>query len=87
MNPDSDATAIWLERKFDVPASGWWESDTVFSIPLSRNNASSSLGFPGLIIFECTPLEGVTDDLERFVCLTCLSRHTLTSEQEISHSR
>jgi len=22
--------------------------------------------YPGLIVFECTPLEGVADDLERF---------------------
>jgi hypothetical protein len=66
MNPESDATAIWLERKFDVPDSGQWTSENVFSIsvvPMNRANASD---FPGLIVFECTPLEGVTDDLERF---------------------
>ncbi|KAG6840779.1 hypothetical protein C0991_004384, partial [Blastosporella zonata] len=62
MNPDSDATAIWLERKFDVPVSGDWVSEAVFSIPLMRTADPDS---PGIIIFECTPLEGVTDDLER----------------------
>ncbi|KAG6836633.1 hypothetical protein H0H93_005660 [Arthromyces matolae] len=62
MNPDSDATAIWLERKFDVPASGSWLSDAVFSIPLRRTTDMTS---PGLIVFECTPMGGVADDLER----------------------
>ncbi|KAG6919686.1 hypothetical protein DXG01_002629 [Tephrocybe rancida] len=62
MNPESDATAIWLERKFDVPVSGDWASEAVFSIPLTRTADPDS---PGIIIFECTPMEGVTDDLER----------------------
>lgn len=67
MNPESDATAIWMERKFDVPDSGQWDSDTFFSIPLSRDKESLKPGFPGMIIFECTPTEGVTDELEKFV--------------------
>jgi hypothetical protein len=48
-----------------VPASGQWESDNVFAIPLSPNDATS-FSSPGVIIFECTPLEGVTDELERY---------------------
>ncbi|KAG6844263.1 hypothetical protein H0H87_008299 [Tephrocybe sp. NHM501043] len=62
MNPDSDATAIWLERKFDVPTSGDWASETIFSIPLTRMANPDS---PGIVVFERTPMEGVTDDLER----------------------
>lgn len=63
MNPESDATAIWLERKFDVPDSGQWASEFVFSIPVMDSADASD--FPGLIVFECTSLEGVEDDLER----------------------
>ncbi|PBK64702.1 hypothetical protein ARMSODRAFT_961874 [Armillaria solidipes] len=65
LNPDSDPTAIWLERKFDAPASGRWMGENVFSIPLKPSGAQSALASPGVIIFECTPLEGITDDLER----------------------
>ncbi|KAF9484566.1 hypothetical protein BDN70DRAFT_872349 [Pholiota conissans] len=65
MNPESDATAIWLERKFDVPASGSWVSEAVFSIPLSSAGGPSSVGYPGLIVFERTPLGDVNDELER----------------------
>jgi hypothetical protein len=66
MNQESDATAIWLERKFDVPSSGQWASEIVFSIPLIPPHQVDAPDFPGLIVFECTPLEGVTDDLEKF---------------------
>ena len=66
MNPESDATAIWLERKFGVPESGQWASEIVFSIPVIPMNPVNASDFPGLVVFECTPLEGVTDDLERF---------------------
>lgn len=69
MNPDSDATAIWLERKFDVPDSGKWVSETVFSMPLVPRKVAQASDFPGLIVFECTPLEGVTDDIERFAAI------------------
>lgn len=62
MNSVSDATAIWLERKFDVPVSGDWVSEAIFSIPLTHTKDPDS---PGLIIFECTPVEGVADELER----------------------
>jgi hypothetical protein len=34
LNPESDSSAIWLERKFDVPKSGWWASESIFEIPL-----------------------------------------------------
>jgi nuclear mRNA export protein SAC3 len=66
MNPDNDGTAIWLERKFDVPSSGRWISENVFSMGLSdSSSSSSSVEYPGLIIFECTPLEGLDDELEK----------------------
>ncbi|KAF8151652.1 SAC3/GANP/Nin1/mts3/eIF-3 p25 family-domain-containing protein [Crassisporium funariophilum] len=65
MNPESDATAIWLEKKFDVPESGSWVSEFVFAIPLSSSRASAPLPSPGVIIFECTPLGDVTDNLEK----------------------
>lgn len=63
MNQSNDQTAIWLEQKFDVPNSGSWESEVVFSIPVSSN--PSLEGFPGLIVFECTPLEGISDEIDR----------------------
>ncbi|KAJ7241021.1 hypothetical protein B0H12DRAFT_1133993 [Mycena haematopus] len=71
LNPESDATAIWLERKFDVPGSGQWETETVFSIPLTPKPPppnpplTTADGYPGVVVFECTTLEGVEDDLER----------------------
>lgn len=67
MNPDNDKTAIWLEQKFDVPQSGKWESEAVFNIPVSATPPSQV--FPGLIVFECTPLEEVNDEIERFAIL------------------
>lgn len=66
MNPESDATAIWLERKFDVPKSGRWASEAVFSIPVVTTRLTDPSDSPGLVVFECTPLEGVADNLERF---------------------
>ena len=65
MNPENDGTAIWMEHKFDVPASGQWESESIFSIPLRQRKAASSPS-PGLIVFESTPLERVSDELERY---------------------
>lgn len=69
MNPDNDGTAIWLERKFNVPSSGRWVSENIFSMGLSpadpSSSTASSLESPGLIVFECTPLEGLDDDLEK----------------------
>lgn len=71
MNPENDRTAIWLEQKFDVPESGTWESEVVFSIPIPPNPTRE--GFPGLIVFECTPLEEVADEIERYVSFIILS--------------
>jgi len=65
MNPESDATAIWLQKKFDVPNSGYWLSEAVFSIPLMSTSSGSSQ-HPGMLIFECTPLDDVSDGLERY---------------------
>ncbi|KAI9510104.1 SAC3/GANP/Nin1/mts3/eIF-3 p25 family-domain-containing protein [Russula earlei] len=62
LNPDNDGTAIWVERKFDVPRSGAWVSERVFSIPLAPDAAGRS---PGLVVFERTPLHGVDDDIEK----------------------
>jgi hypothetical protein len=64
MNLENDGTAIWLEHKFDAPESGRWESENVFSIPLREKDVSSSTS-PGMIVFECTPLGHVSDELER----------------------
>jgi hypothetical protein len=63
-NPDSDATAIWMERKFDVPDSGFWVSENIFSIPATQSHNRLN-GFPGVIVFECTPIQNVKDDIER----------------------
>ncbi|KAH9986845.1 SAC3/GANP/Nin1/mts3/eIF-3 p25 family-domain-containing protein [Russula vinacea] len=62
LNPENDGTAIWVERKFDMPNDGAWVSERVFSIPLAAGAASRS---PGLVVFECTPLHGVDDEIER----------------------
>ncbi|KAF7323847.1 Nuclear export factor [Mycena kentingensis (nom. inval.)] len=65
LNGESDATAIWLETKFDVTGSGGvWETEAVFSIPAVAN-AIAAEKFPGLIVFECTPLAGIKDHIER----------------------
>ncbi|KAL5480289.1 SAC3_1 [Sanghuangporus weigelae] len=63
MNSSNDKTAIWLEQKFDVPQSGSWESESVFAIPISTE--PSATVYPGMIVFECTPLEEVDDEIER----------------------
>jgi hypothetical protein len=67
LNPESDATAIWLERKFDMPDSGSWVSDSVFTIPLAPSKSPRAPGFPGMIVFECTPVGDVVDELEKYV--------------------
>ncbi|KAK7047608.1 actin cytoskeleton and mitosis protein [Paramarasmius palmivorus] len=63
LNPESDGTAIWLEKKFDIPESGTWVSESVFQIPVVPG--ARGAGYPGVIVFECTPLDGVEDELER----------------------
>ncbi|EMD36062.1 hypothetical protein CERSUDRAFT_96289 [Gelatoporia subvermispora B] len=66
LNPENDGTAIWLEHKFDVPASGDWQSQTVFSIPLiPKSKGGVSRGGPGLLVFERTPLEGLEDEIDK----------------------
>jgi len=62
LNPENDGTAIWVERKFDMPKSGAWASERVFSIPLVPDAATRS---PGLVVFECSPLHGVDDEIEK----------------------
>ncbi|KAI0641637.1 SAC3/GANP/Nin1/mts3/eIF-3 p25 family-domain-containing protein [Trametes meyenii] len=62
-NSVNDKTAIWLEHKFDVPASGHWASENVFCIPAFAKPEQE--GSPGLIVFERSPLEGVDDEIER----------------------
>ncbi|THH31671.1 hypothetical protein EUX98_g2516 [Antrodiella citrinella] len=67
LNTDNDGTAIWLEHKFDMPQSGEWISDTVFSVPAvpKAQAGRMPLGSPGLVIFERTPLGDVEDAIER----------------------
>jgi hypothetical protein len=100
LNPESDSSAIWLEKKFDVPKSGRWASENVFEIPvlegrreedgreLNGDEVTNGKGkgkekavmngkalaqeercCTGLIVFECTPLDGVKDDIEKCVLL------------------
>jgi len=64
INQDNDGTAIWLQRKFDVPTSGTWYSDKVFQIGPATSTVDTEDGAPGLVIFECTPFEGLDDELE-----------------------
>ncbi|TFK51381.1 hypothetical protein OE88DRAFT_1659360 [Heliocybe sulcata] len=66
MNPDVDSTAIWVQRKFNVPESGRWMSESSFEIPYSNASAAgTSTSAPALLVFECTPIADVEDDLER----------------------
>ena len=66
LNPENDGTAIWVERKFDMPKSGAWVSERVFTISLAPDVVSRS---PGLVVFECSPLHGVNDEIEKYVIL------------------
>ncbi|KAH7906674.1 SAC3/GANP/Nin1/mts3/eIF-3 p25 family-domain-containing protein [Hygrophoropsis aurantiaca] len=63
LNQENDGTAIWLEQKWDIPNSGRWRNDTIFEIPVVK--VQDQPIFPGVIVFERTPLDGVTDQLER----------------------
>ncbi|KAF9062122.1 SAC3/GANP/Nin1/mts3/eIF-3 p25 family-domain-containing protein [Rhodocollybia butyracea] len=66
LNPTVDATAIWVQTKFGVPESGCWKGESVFEIPLVPQKRSEEVKrFPGVIVFECTPLDGVEDELDR----------------------
>jgi nuclear mRNA export protein SAC3 len=60
LNPKNDATAVWVEKKLNVPESGEWISEAVFAI----REQDEEFSCPGLIFFECTPLEG-QDEIER----------------------
>ncbi len=67
-NVENDGTAIWLDRKLDVPGAGQWVSKVVFSIPLdSRPQQPELPESPGLILFERTPLGDIDDPIERSV--------------------
>jgi len=65
INQDNDGTAIWLQRKFDVPSSGTWLSDKIFQIGPATSTVGAEGGAPGLIVFECTPFEDLDDELEK----------------------
>ena len=65
-NTVNDGTAIWVQHKLDVPESGKWFTKDIFSIPISPKwRYPLSIGCPGLIIFERTPLGDVEDELAR----------------------
>ncbi|KAJ3518491.1 hypothetical protein NMY22_g13648 [Coprinellus aureogranulatus] len=67
LNTDSDATAIWLEKKFDVPESGKWVSPSnAFAVPIAGPHGADETvpEHPGLVIFECSPLDGL-DEIEK----------------------
>lgn len=69
LNPDNDSTAIWLEKKFNIPASGnWIPSSTIFGIPIGGpEGADASVPeHPGLVVFECSPLDGL-EEIEKCV--------------------
>ena len=85
MNPENDGTAIWLECKFNVPESGQWESESIYSMPLSGVNPQLPPS-PGLIVFECTPLDDVTDDLERCASFVYRALFPHTMPQKVSYS-
>lgn len=65
LNQESDGTAIWLEQKFNVPESGKWKNDHVFQMPISKDHVELVRSYPGIVVFERTPLTGVTDILGR----------------------
>ena len=76
LNPENDGTAIWVEKKFDMPGAGAWVSERVFSIPLVPGAASRS---PGLVVFECTPLYGEDDEIEKCVLFSTGKKWELMS--------
>jgi hypothetical protein len=54
-----------------VPHSGSWVSDGVFAIAAGMQD-EETLTSPGLLLFECSPLEGLDDELEGY-CSICSS--------------
>lgn len=66
MNPDVDGTAIWVQRKFSVPESGEWLSENSFQIPISsQEDTTQPPSAPSLLVFECSPIADIGDDVER----------------------
>lgn len=65
LNQENDGTAIWLEQKFNVPDSGEWKNENVFHIPIAKDHVELMRSYPGVVIFERTPLTGVPDLLGR----------------------
>jgi len=76
LNSESEASAIWIENKFEVPKSGRWINDdeAVFEIPIVEGNVEENKEeeeqeeagkYTGLIVFECTPTNLIKDDIER----------------------
>ena len=57
--------------------AGAWVSSRVFSIPLVSGAASRS---PGLVVFECTPLYGADDEIEK-----CIFFQTRKKWELVSH--
>ncbi len=55
-----------------MPNAGAWVSERVFSIPLAPGAASHS---PGLVVFECTPLHSVDDEIERCAFVSNQGKH------------
>ena len=70
-NDSEEATATWVQKKFDVPESGAWRDSNVFSVPLTPHAEAAS---PGLIVFECTPANGVDDIEKRYRALDDFAR-------------
>jgi len=74
LNDKSEASAIWIENKFEVPKSGRWiDDENVFEIPVVEGNVEENkeeeqeeVGkYTGLIVFECTPTNLIKDDIEK----------------------
>lgn len=74
LNDESEASAIWIENKFEVPKSGRWINDEdVFEIPIVEGNVEENKEeeqegdgkYTGLIVFECTPTNLIKDDIEK----------------------
>jgi len=74
LNDQSEASAIWIENKFEVPKSGRWiDDENVFEILVVEGNVEEDeeeeqeeVGkYTGLIVFECTPTNLIKDDIEK----------------------
>ncbi|OJA16646.1 hypothetical protein AZE42_04045 [Rhizopogon vesiculosus] len=91
LNQDNDGTAIWLELKFDVPESGSWRDAHIFQIPVVPQPRNNTVVYPGIIIFERTPVSEVNDPLERLAAMNIIEslppdRHFTPSLLTISWS-